>query len=759
MMHGEFIIIPVKTRKGKVWTEMNKRIIAFVVSLMILCSMAWIGCGRQESYKEDSERNEKEEELTDAETDIDRNAEMNTNVEANTNAETNRNMDADTNEKNGPVNIEFLQSTLSYSEQKEGNDTIVSIGSLTLTLPMGWQIEIRQGDGMTQYVLVDVHSQCENEKIEGHKEGYEHEIVITPYEIPQMPEDTLQLAAAMKEYFPVPILYGLKDTTVADENKGCWMYGENRDTEEKEYFLFSQENLSAGRELFHIRESNIYAYNYGVEAFWEFLDEGLVHMNDVPMTDYRNSKMEYYYYFNRKSGNSLFAVMSASGRDRDGVVRVYQQGNYDTPVASLTAQELYPERIGILDVNMDGNEDFVCNYRLLNPLNSLAFVEEEEFDGYLWDEEQNTFLYTAGDVMLAQYGDLWKRKNDPDSQRGAKLIPEGLIDYLSEHLLESREEIRDVMMPLVSDRELTLEEVQKLAGDNIAIKNEMLYIASAYDGSGIWLQVDADNDGIEDIYLSEYLGGSLGSIEYYLFTGREDGSYELTDRLEELRMEFAFIEWEGKNYLAKTTWNFTKKVYDGISLECYEEGIYQGGVWLAITPKEGKDGREIQTSYLKEEKYSSLEEKLLEFAKEYQAEDRVELGTAETENEEADYKRSCDIDNDGEIEEYRLYLWQTTNYYTVDNIYFEAKEEEIDTRVLGMINEEKMKGIPLNMWIDKTEFGNVVFILYEEGLYDFHICGWLMSETGEEKLIQLDCQVQTEVAKNILGKEPGRVIH
>lgn len=722
---------------------MNKRVIAFVINLMMLCSMLWIGCSRQEDYKEDIGKNEAE--IADTENNTDRNAETNANVTA--------------EEKSLMVNIEFLQSQPAYSEQKVGEDTVVSIGSLTLTLPMGWQIETRQEEGLTQYVLVDVHSQCENEEIEGHKEGYEHEIVITPYEIPQMPEDTLQLAAAMKEYFPVPILYGIKGTGKTDDIRGCWMCGENRDTEEKEYFLFSQENLSVGRELFHIRESNIYAYENGVEVFWEFLDGGLVHMNDVPMTDYRNSEMEYYYCFNRKSDDSLFVVMSASSRDRDGVVRVYQQGNYDTPAASLTAQELYPEWIGILDVNMDGNEDFICDYRLISPLYSLAFVESGDFGGYLWDEEQNTFLYTAGDVMLSQYSDVWKRKNNLDSQKGAKLIPEGLIEYLSEHLLESREEIRDVMLPLVSDRELTLEEVQELAGDNIAIKNEILSIASTYDGYGIWLQVDADNDGIEDIYLSEYMGGSLGSIEYYLFAGREDGSYELTDRLEELRMEFAFIEWEGKNYLAKTTWNFTKKVYDGISLECYEDGIYQGGVWLAIMPKEGKDGREIQTSYLKEEKYRSLEEKLLEFAKEYQAEERVELGTAETENEEADYKRSCDIDNDGEIEEYRLYLWQTTNYYTVDNIYFEAKEEEIDTRVLGMINEEDVKGIPLNMWIDKTEFGNVVFILYEEGLYDFHICGWLMSEIGEEKLIQLDCQVQTEVTKNILGKEPGRVIH
>ena len=90
---------------------MNKRIIVFGLALMMLCGVTGIGCGRQEEHKENSERNEQEEEVR-----------------------------------------------FSYSKQEAGDDTIVSIGSLTITLPEGWRIETRQEGELTQFVLVDVYS-------------------------------------------------------------------------------------------------------------------------------------------------------------------------------------------------------------------------------------------------------------------------------------------------------------------------------------------------------------------------------------------------------------------------------------------------------------------------------------------------------------------------------------------------------------------------------------------------------------------------
>lgn len=59
----------------------------------------------------------------------------------------------------------------------------------------------------------------------------------------------------------------------------------------------------------------------------------------------------------------------------------------------------------------------------------------------------------------------------------------------------------------------------------------------------------------------------------------------------------------------------------------------------------------------------------------------------------------------------------------------------------------------MNFWVDKTEFGNVTYIAYEDGLYDFHVCGYLISEEGSTKLVQVDCYVETEVTLQNLHEE------
>lgn len=227
--------------------------------------------------------------------------------------------------------------------------------------------------------------------------------------------------------------------------------------------------------------------------------------------------------------------------------------------------------------------------------------------------------------------------NNRDAQ-----IPDELNAYLAEVLSKSMEEQAEILAAMVSDRELTSDEVEELAEKNSAIEKELTAI-DTYKGTGIWLEVDADNDGIEDIFLCEFLGGSLGNVSYCLFKGNGEGEYEFTDVQEELKEEFGFIRWEGKNYLLKTTWEFTKKCVNGLSVERYENGTYQGGVWNAITAKE--DARDIQTSYLENEEYQSLADMLEEYAKQYQYSFHSLYGTAESECE-GDYKRSSDLDND-----------------------------------------------------------------------------------------------------------------
>ena len=93
----------------------------------------------------------------------------------------------------------------------------------------------------------------------------------------------------------------------------------------------------------------------------------------------------------------------------------------------------------------------------MDPLRSLDFADEEDFDGYLWDEGRKNFVYTNGAKMLSRYGGIWEeQRNRQGALDGAEKIPESLKEYLSGCLLSDREKLRDAMLPLVSDRELDL---------------------------------------------------------------------------------------------------------------------------------------------------------------------------------------------------------------------------------------------------------------------------------------------------------------
>ena len=116
------------------------------------------------------------------------------------------------------------------------------------------------------------------------------------------------------------------------------------------------------------------------------------------------------------------------------------------------------------------------------------------------------------------------------------------------------------------------------------------------------------------------------------------------------------------------------------------------------------------------------------------------------------------MDNDGVMEEYYVSRFQSVNYYTVDCLYWRAEEDEMTARIFDMMEEDGVEGTPMNLWVDKTEYGNVVYILYEEGLYDFHICGYLLSENWQ-KLVQTDCQVRTEVTPQKIKKSNGVIMH
>lgn len=646
--------------------------------------------------------------------------------------------------------LELFPYDPAFHEEASGTDTRISIGSLEIILPLGWEAHTEITDeGSKQYILADIHSKyaetpADGEKIKAHKDGYEHDIVITPYQIKQMPDSLVQLTAEMKEYFPSPLLYTIKSIETTDKIKGCWIYGEDLHLSEEEYFLFS-ENESGVKELFHVQEGSpiITAYDNDVESFRDLIRNQMVRTDGGLYTVSQDNSIwerEYYFLLNPRTDRSLLVTARISPKE----LCVYRTGSYEAPLLVQDA-DYYPEYLAVADIDQDGYDDLLCNNWVLDPQYSPRPNDIEDLEGYLWNEENNTFTYVSGEQMLAQYGSFWENRQQ-EHEQGIQMIPEDLTAYLSKYILDSKEEIREAMLPLVSDQqpELDMERIKELAETNASIKKHMLLIASASDRAGIWLETDADNDGINDIFLCEYLGGSLGSVTYYLFKGTSDGNYILTDAHKSLKQEFGFLRWKGKNYLAKTTYNFEKKEVDGLSLECYEDGQYCGGVWIAITAKEGSSGRSIQTSYLKDAAYQSLKSALETLAAEYRSGSRLPHGTAEEENNERDYNRSCDINNDGSAEQYNISLWQTTNYYTTDYLSVIPENEDDLIAIYHMMTADDVIGICMNLWVDVTAYGNITYLLYEEGLYDFHIYGYLISGSEYQKLIQVDCHVQTE---------------
>ncbi len=656
-------------------------------------------------------------------------------------------------DRNREFVIKQISPELTVTEENGEENIILSY--FAVSLPKGWDAQLRENeDKKMQCVIMDVHNEEGDEEDVKHAYFYEHEIIISAYEISGMPENPLRLVSQLKNYFDVSLLCSkdAADTTAAITGN-YWLYGANRQKQQKEYFFFADCGNERW-ELYHVTESGSTSIDYDIESFEDFLDENLVTITNEPEEKAYGRKhlVQHYYLWNVGADEQLLVVMELN---KEVIIRAYAEEDYSQPVSTVSVSNFDPSFIYIRDLDMDGDDDFLYE----RWQTEIEKEGESNFEGCIWDEKKHQFTYLAHEEMLQQSTFLQEAQKAAQEEfvlseeKTREAITEKLIDYLSEYLLKSREELQAIMLPMVSDQELSMEEVQVLAAANPCIKNKLLEIASCPWGIGIWLKTDADNDGIKDIFLCEYLGGSLGSVYYSLFQGQEDGSYLLTDKRELLKEEFAFITFEGKQYLARTTWEFTKKVYDGIALDYYENGKYQGTAWVKIAEKTEEGARSTELNYVADEYYEKLYEGLNAFSLKYDPYMEEPVGTAEQIVEATEgYDRLCDIDNDGESEYYHSYIWMSSNYYTVDFLIFAMQDEEKNDRINDILFEDET-GIPKYVWVDKTELGNVTYILYEDGLYDFHINGYLIEPEEYRKVIRTDCKVQTQIEVEYRGKQ------
>lgn len=320
-------------------------------------------------------------------------------------------------------------------------------------------------------------------------------------------------------------------------------------------------------------------------------------------------------------------------------------------------------------------------------------------------------------------------------------IPQELLDVIAESMYAGTE--LETIQPMVNDREMTGNEVGEWASANEEVIADMM--DTGYVDWWVFVVADGDNDDIEDVVIEEYGGGTGGFTEFVFYKGTEDGSFKRTSEYGHFMEEFAFIIFEGQNYLCRTKFDYETKEYIGFDLSYYEDGIRVEEAELRLIPGEytcvltdyaDADYKAYAEEYLNKESSLGFYEKTESF--------RVFLGDAE--KYEEDY--ICDINNDGVTESYSKGIWQPSNMGTQSHLTFRCED---CPEAVEMVYNSEAEGIPMMMWVSDFEGKNITNILYRTGLYDFNIVGYLMEGDDYVQVYCVEATTEYEVSQERFG--------
>lgn len=315
---------------------------------------------------------------------------------------------------------------------------------------------------------------------------------------------------------------------------------------------------------------------------------------------------------------------------------------------------------------------------------------------------------------------------------GKEYVPGELVEKIADSMQNGTES--ECLEAMMNDRELTDEEKSALAETNPDLRLEIISAQSL-----LMVEADVDHDGINDIFAQSYYGGSGGFVDFILFKGKEDGSFEGSDRFGSVMQEFGIISFEGRNYLCRTDFDYGKKQYNGFSVSCYEDGKIVETVMIRLSA----DSYDVKVTEC-DERYTDLAQdsmsKALLYKNDIDAYENV-LGSAEEgteENPEMTWEFQCDLDNDGRKEVYGKKIWTTSNMGTVDGLSMQGEDEDDE----GMKQAEEAvfsgEGNPIMMWVDAWKGKNIVTVMYRTGLEDFEIVGYYVKEDGYEQVYRIE---------------------
>jgi len=314
------------------------------------------------------------------------------------------------------------------------------------------------------------------------------------------------------------------------------------------------------------------------------------------------------------------------------------------------------------------------------------------------------------------------------SKEDMTYIPQGFLDQVEGAMLDGTE--LETLKPMVNDRELSGEEILDIARDNTDMRQTV--IEKSWSGAYLMITADGDNDGIMDIIAQESYGGSDGAVDFVFYQGQADGTFRRTDVYPSVREEFGILAYDGRNYLFRTLFDYEKKIYNGISIMCYEEGVCVERADLMRVPEQ----YETTLAYCTSEKYRTYAQQLaadsLTYKETYEEEADC-LGTAEEKlSGYAEYQ--CDLNNDGVMDRYEKVLWYTSSINVCNYLHFEGEGS-----AAKMVNEAlgTLEGTPVMMWVDEAAGKNVVNVMSQTGLEDMAVTGFLFNGSSYRKLYEI----------------------
>ncbi|MDE7271599.1 MAG: hypothetical protein K2N95_00870 [Lachnospiraceae bacterium] len=341
--------------------------------------------------------------------------------------------------------------------------------------------------------------------------------------------------------------------------------------------------------------------------------------------------------------------------------------------------------------------------------------------------------------------ETFARAHNIDSNKEeSTYIPQEFLDIITEAMRAGTE--LETLKPMVNDRELSDEEILSIAKDNIDLRQMVL--DKDWTNAYLMVMADGDNDGIMDIIARESYGGSDGSVDYVFYQGQENGTFQRTDALPSVREEFGVLEYDGRNYLFRTLFDYEKKIYNGIGITCYVDGKCVEQAVLMLEPEH----YETTLAECTQEAYRRYAQQVAAESLTYK-EVFAEEGNMSGSSEEKlpDYgEYQCDLDNDGTVDQYEKILFDTCNINVCNYLQFDGEGRAAEAVKDALAS---LEGTPVMMWVDAVQGKNVINVMSQTGLEDIAITGFLVSGSAYERLY--DIRVDVTYGVSVSGLAAG----